>query len=429
MKQISFIDEATIKVRGGRGGDGRKAFHREKYVEHGGPSGGNGGDGGSIFFVADNNENTLLDFKGRPRYEGKEGIPGGKQNMTGARGKDVYIKVPVGTEILEDDNKVADLSFDGQIWLASKGGKGGRGNASFKSSKNTVPEMFELGEEPEWRELKLNLKVLADVGLLGFPNAGKSTLLSVVSNAKPKIANYEFTTLTPNLGVVKHNDSKFVMTDLPGLIEGASLNKGMGSQFLKHLSRTKVILHMIDVSSDNLTKRYDDLRFELKNYSDDLSNLTEIIAFTKSDLIDEEYKQWVREEFKDKEVFFISSTNKEGLSELLNKLTSTLNEIELEEERRVEELSKDDFVYIKHEDTKDEKEWEVSFDDGIWTVSGPYIEYWAKRIPLTNQENVYRIISKMRSKGIITELEKKGLKDNDVIVIKNSPFTYIWDSE
>ncbi len=420
MKKITFIDEARIKIKAGRGGDGGMFFHREKYVNEGGPSGGNGGDGGSIFFVADKNENTLLNFKGKTLYKAENGVNGFKQNMTGARGKDLLIKVPVGTEILIDGEPIFDLSFDGQMWLAAEGGKGGRGNASFKSSKNTAPTLFERGVDPDTIELILNLKVLADVGLLGYPNVGKSTFVSVISNSKPKIANYEFTTLTPNLGLVKHHDSKFVVTDLPGLIDGASQDKGMGIQFLKHLSRTKMILHFIDSSNLDWKERYQNLRKELEQYSKNLFELKEVIVLTKSDLIDLEIKKMISSEFKNKEIFFISSITKSGLEELLNKIVDMLEEIRKEQEKE-EKKSEDEYIRITLEEDNKE-EFNIKKEGNEWIIDGVYPRYWAKRIPLTSSENFYRLWNKLKSKKIIQELKNMGVKDGDVVIIPDTEF-------
>ncbi len=422
MKQITFIDQATIKVKAGRGGDGRSGFHKEKYVEHGGPSGGNGGNGGSIFLRATNNENTLLNYRGRSQYKGNNGVNGGLKNMTGATGEDIFLDVPVGTEVIEDGEKVADLSFDGQLWLASQGGMGGRGNKSFKSSKNTTPTLFELGEDPEWRQLTLNLKVLADVGLLGYPNAGKSTLVTAVTNARPKVANYEFTTLVPQLGVVDHHGKQFVITDLPGLIDGASEDKGMGIQFLKHLSRTRLIIHLIDCTNDDLTQRYNNLRHEIKEYSEYLDERPEIIVFSKSDLIDEEIKTWIVDEFKDKEVFFISSLTRDGLDEILTVVSDKLTDIKAKEEAEYEDLLANETEYEVITLQNEEDPLIIEEQDGVYTISNKYTKFWANRIPLTSSENNWRLISKFRSKGIIEKVKKAGMKDGDLLVVKNSPF-------
>ncbi len=429
MKQVTFIDQARIKIKAGRGGDGKMGFHKEKYVEHGGPSGGNGGNGGSIFLIATNNENTLLSYKGRSQYKGYNGENGGLKNMTGARGEDMYLQVPVGTEVLEDGIKVADLQYNGQIWLASQGGKGGRGNKSFKSSKNTTPTLFEYGEDPEWRELTLNLKVLADVGLLGYPNAGKSTLVSSITNAKPKIANYEFTTLVPQLGVVGSKDSGFVITDLPGLIDGASEDRGMGIRFLKHLSRTRIIVHLIDCTQDNLTERYGNLRKELEQYSEQLSTRPEIIVFSKADLIDEEIQGWIRDEFKDKEIYFISSLSREGLEDIIDLITEKLSVIKKEEQDAFEDLLENESDYEVFKLEEEEDPLLIDYQDGVWTIESRFTKFWANRIPLTSSENTWRLISKFKTKGIVEKLKASGLKDGDLIVVKGSPFAYEYEEE
>ncbi len=429
MKQVTFIDQARIKIKAGRGGDGKMGFHKEKYVEHGGPSGGNGGNGGSIFLIATTNENTLLNYKGRSQYKGHNGTNGGLKNMTGARGEDIYLQVPVGTEVLEDDVKVADLQYEGQVWLASQGGKGGRGNKSFKSSKNTTPTLFEYGEDPEWRELTLNLKVLADVGLLGYPNAGKSTLVSSITNARPKIANYEFTTLVPQLGVVGNKDSGFVITDLPGLIDGASEDRGMGIRFLKHLSRTRIILHLIDSTQDDLMGRYNNLRTELNQYSEQLATRPEIIVFSKADLIDEEIKGWIQDEFKGKEIYFISSLSREGLDSIIDLITEKLSVIKQQEQEAFEDLIANESEYEIFTLEEEEDPILIDYQDGVWTIDSKFTKFWANRIPLTSSENTWRLVSKFRTKGIMDKLKAAGLKDGELIVVKGSPFAYEFDED
>ncbi len=422
MKQITFIDQSLIKVKAGRGGDGKMGFHKEKYVEQGGPSGGNGGNGGSIFLIATNNENTLLSFKGKSIYKGKNGTNGGLKNMTGARGEDIYLQVPAGTEVLEDGKKIADLQYNGQMWLASQGGRGGRGNKSFKSSKNTTPTLYENGEDPDWRELTLNLKVLADVGILGYPNAGKSTLVSSITNAKPKIDNYEFTTLVPQLGVVENKSGSFVITDLPGLIDGASENKGMGVQFLKHLSRTRLIIHLIDSTQIDLKMKYSTLRKELKNYSEILNKNPEIIVFSKSDLIDDEIKGWIKDEFEKEDILFISSLAREGLQEMIDSISKKLKYIKEKEESEYKNLieNESDYELIKLEEEEDPLE--INIQDGVVTINNKFTKFWANRIPMTSSENTWRIAKKLKTKGIIKKCKDAGMKDGDLLVIKNSPF-------
>ncbi len=418
MSNLTFIDQAKIMIKPGNGGSGKIAFHREKHVSRGGPSGGNGGNGGNVFFIADENENTLLDFRSKKKHSAIDGSNGKEKNMTGASGKDLYIKVPLGTEIYVEGKKKFDLLFHKQLFLIGSGGKGGRGNASFKSSKNTVPTLFEAGVKTNWTEINLSLKLLADVGLLGYPNSGKSTFLSVVSNAKPKIADYAFTTLVPKLGVTKYKDNKFVITDLPGLIEGSHLNKGMGLQFLRHLSRTKLILHLIDASIENPINKYKNLRYELKQYSKKLNTLTELIVITKIDLISDEEIKKIKAIFKNKNVSFISSQTQRGVQELLMKISNSLIEIK---ESEKEQISSDDFVHIKYED-EIKRPTKIKRENDFWILSGDYVEYWANRVPLTSHENQLRILAKFKSKGIIKKLEKMGIKENDMIVVKDSLF-------
>lgn len=428
MKQKTFIDSARIKIKGGRGGDGSKAFHREKFVERGGPSGGTGGNGGSIFFIADLNINTLLDFKGHSLFRGDPGGNGANNNKSGFKGKDLYIKIPVGTEIFVNDKKTADLSFHHQLYLVATGGKGGRGNASFKSSKNTAPTMFEHGEEPEWLEINMELKVLADIGLLGYPNVGKSTLISVISNAKPKIADYEFTTLIPKLGTIKHNGTHFVITDLPGLIDGAAENKGMGHQFLKHLSRTKIIFHLLDGTKSTILQNYKNLRLELKKYSEELVKLPEIIVITKIDLLSSKEQEQIKEIFKNQKIFFISSIIKKGIKDLLDFTATEINILREKETNKILELEKEsDSVIIELPEENDPLK--INYQDGIWYLQNKYTKYWANRIPLSTSENMWRIVNKLKSKGYIKTLEKKGIKNGEQIVIVDSPFTLVYRND
>lgn len=424
MKQVTFVDHATIKLKSGNGGDGKMGFHKEKYIEQGGPSGGNGGNGGSIYLIASSEENTLLNYKGKSLFIGNDGENGGLKNMTGANGKDIYLKVPIGTEIVIDGKIITDLQFEGQIWLAAKGGKGGRGNKSFKSSKNTAPTLFENGEKTVEQTIDLNLKVLADVGLLGYPNSGKSTLVSKITNAHPKIADYKFTTLSPQLGVVENYGTSFIVADLPGLIDGASEDKGMGIQFLKHLSRTKIIIHLIDSTSlDNVKIRYKNIRRELRKSKLGLCQKSEVIVFSKSDLIDDEIKTWIKNEFKSKKTFFISSKTNDGLKELVDHLSIKIRNIRKKEEKFFENLlleNEDNYEIYKIDDNDDKLL--INFENGVWIISNKFTQFWGNRIPLTSNENTWRLISKLKSKGIIDELKSKGMKPGDLIMIKKTPF-------
>lgn len=320
---MKFVDEAVIQVKAGDGGNGCLSFRREKYVPRGGPDGGDGGDGGDIIIVADNNMGTLLDCQYQKHYRGGRGVHGKGKDQTGARGEDKIIPVPPGTVVvdIDQDEEIGELTENEERLIVAKGGRGGRGNARFATSTNRAPRKFELGRPGEERKIKLILKLIADVGLVGLPNAGKSTLISAVSAARPKIADYPFTTLVPNLGVVKASEYKsFVMADMPGLIEGAHLGKGLGDTFLKHIERTRVILHLIDISNPDPMADYKKIRNELTSYGMGIEKKPEIVVLTKSDLApDEEATKKLIAKFKRKKLktFAISAVARKGLEELL----------------------------------------------------------------------------------------------------------------
>ncbi len=297
MGSETFVDEATILVSSGAGGAGRVGYRREKFVPRGGPDGGDGGHGGSVVFVADRNENTLLSFRARREFRAKSGKPGGTQQSTGADGAAIEIRVPIGTMIFdadcEDEVLLADLAEDGERFIAARGGRGGRGNARFKTATRQTPDFAQDGLPGETKNLKLSLKLLADVGLVGFPNAGKSTLIRAVSAAKPRVASYPFTTLVPSLGVVEIDDRRFVVADIPGLIEGASDGAGLGDRFLRHVERTRVLVHVLDLGAmllegRNLLEDYDTLRKELGRYRPELLERREIVLLNKIDLVPED---------------------------------------------------------------------------------------------------------------------------------------------
>lgn len=326
-----FIDTAKIFIKSGKGGNGAVAFRREKFVPKGGPSGGNGGKGGDVIFIADRNLHTLLDFTYKKKYTADDGAPGGSALKDGKNGKDIIIKVPVGTIIkdFETDELIADLTEHEESVIIVKGGKGGKGNSNFATSTNQAPRKAEPGKPGEERFVKLELKLIADIGLVGFPNAGKSTLISAVSAARPKIADYPFTTLEPNLGIVKYKDfNTFVVADIPGIIEGAHEGKGLGHKFLKHIERTKILLILIDIASEDYLKEYKILLNELNEFSDILSDKQKIVAISKCDLLgDEEIKELSHLKFPgaDKKVFFISSVSRKGIPKLLDYLWQQIN--------------------------------------------------------------------------------------------------------
>ena len=325
-----FIDQAELEIKAGNGGDGAVTFRREKYVPKGGPSGGNGGKGGDVIIQAFSNLNTLLDFKYKRKYLAGDGAIGGSSLKDGKNGKDVLIKVPVGTIIKDfnDDKILADLDEEGKIIVIAKGGRGGKGNSNFATSTNQAPRYAENGKKGESKKIILELKLIADVGIIGFPNAGKSTLISVISSAKPKIADYPFTTLEPNLGIVYYKDYKsFTVADIPGIIEGAHEGKGLGLKFLRHIERTKILLFLIEVTSENIERDYKILLNELKQYSKKLAERKKIIALSKSDLLDKKSLEKMTKQklFRAKiPITSISSATNEGIQELLDKIWELL---------------------------------------------------------------------------------------------------------
>ena len=331
MTEGNFVDYVKINLASGKGGKGSTHLRREKFVAKGGPDGGDGGRGGHIILKGNSNYWTLYHLKFKRHFKAENGYDGGKSRLTGANGNDIYIQVPLGTVVKssEDEKTLFEITDDGEEKIVCQGGKGGRGNWHFKSSTNQTPRYAQPGLGNEEKQITLELKVLADVGLVGFPNAGKSTLLSVVTDAKPKIADYEFTTLKPNLGIVKYRDYKsFIMADIPGIIEGASEGKGLGHYFLRHIERNSTLLFLIPSDSDDIVKRYNILLGELKIYNPEMLDKSRLIAITKCDLLDEELMNEIEKDIKKSiniEFIFISSISNIGLSELKDKVWEMLN--------------------------------------------------------------------------------------------------------
>ena len=331
MTEGNFVDYVKINLASGKGGKGSTHLRREKFVAKGGPDGGDGGRGGHIILKGNSNYWTLYHLKFKRHFKAENGYDGGKSRLTGANGNDIYIQVPLGTVVKssEDEKTLFEITDDGEEKIVCQGGKGGRGNWHFKSSTNQTPRYAQPGLDNEEKQITLELKVLADVGLVGFPNAGKSTLLSVVTDAKPKIADYEFTTLKPNLGIVKYRDYKsFIMADIPGIIEGASEGKGLGHYFLRHIERNSTLLFLIPSDSDDIVKRYNILLGELKKYNPEMLDKSRLIAITKCDLLDEELMNEIEKDIKKSiniEFIFISSISNIGLSELKDKVWEMLN--------------------------------------------------------------------------------------------------------
>ena len=324
---MKFLDQAKIYIKAGNGGSGSASFRREKFVEYGGPDGGDGGDGGSIIIQSDRNLNTLIDFRYSQHFKAQHGKPGSKRNRTGANGEDLILKVPLGTQIYEEDNNtlIFDFTKNKEKYLVASGGKGGLGNLRFKSSTNRAPRKFTKGKLGEEFVIWLQLKTIADIGIIGLPNAGKSSLLAALTNASPKIANYKFTTINPNLGVASYDDKEITIADIPGLVEGAHEGIGLGIQFLKHIERCKSLLHLIDVTNLDLNKSYNQVKNELKSYSAKLLEKKELIVLNKVDLIDEETVNEVIDHFskgKNCEIMTMTTLEKESVSKIKAKLLS-----------------------------------------------------------------------------------------------------------
>lgn len=428
-----FVDTAKVLISAGKGGDGAVSFRHELYIPKGGPDGGDGGRGGDVIFVGDGGLNTLIDFRYKPELCGKPGGNGAKRDRHGAKGDSLYVKVPVGTIVKRDGRIIADIEYSGHEVTIAKGGDGGFGNAHFKSSVRQTPRMAEKGEPGESFEAELELKLLADVGLVGFPNAGKSTFLSVVSNARPEIADYPFTTLTPNLGVADIDDGSILIADIPGLIEGASEGKGLGDAFLKHIERTAVLLHLIDVYSDDVAAAYKTIRTELASYSASLADHPEVIALTKIDGLDEDIVQMqidsLRDLVGDVPIYTISSSAHKGLVELLRVLRKKVVEARQAAKSDIEEAD-EDIVTISLGKDQTDAAWFVekkeSSDGSLYyVVSGGKIEKFAIRTNFDNFEGVNRLRDIMKKLGITHELHRQGVKDSSVIKIGNHDFTFL----
>ena len=421
-----FTDYAKIIIKSGNGGDGAITFRREKYVAAGGPDGGDGGKGGDIYFRVDPNANTLIDFRYTKKFKAQNGENGSGGNKYGKSGEDLYIDVPIGTIIRDAETRkiVADLSKDGQVELVLKGGRGGKGNSHFATATRQVPRFAQAGEDGEEKEVILELKLLADVGLLGFPNVGKSTFLSVVTDAKPKIANYHFTTIEPNLGVVKtEKGDSFVIADIPGIIEGASEGIGLGIQFLRHVERTRLLLHVIDVSGvegRNPVQDFHTINEELKKYSEKLSQRKQIIVANKIDIMQDDtgYKELEKlAKEQNIEIFKISGAIGQGIKELLNRVSEVLKTLPKEE--IVDE--EDRVVYTLNDDSND---FTVRKEDGIFIIEGKAINRLMGRINIDDNESMYYFEKSLKQLGIEAELKKQGIKEGDTVKVLN--WTFEW---
>ncbi|WP_036463955.1 GTPase ObgE [Mycoplasmopsis sturni] len=417
-----FIDEITISVQAGKGGNGMVSFRREAHVDKGGPDGGDGGNGGNIYFVGDHGKNTLLSFYKNKHIVAEDGVKGGPKNLYGANGAHTYIKVPIGTLVYNGKKLVADIIEADKPYLIATGGKGGRGNTKFKTSKNTAPRISENGMPGEKYEAKIVLKILSDVGIIGKPSAGKSTLLGALSNAKPKIAEYEFTTLVPQLGMVEYKDYSFTIADLPGLIKGASLGKGLGIQFLKHIERCRVIAHVIDFGSPEKDPiaDFEIINEELKSYNYKLENKLQLVIANKSDLPDfHEHLSKFKKAYPDIQVVEISAILHENLTKVKQALWSLIEKANLapieQEEEEVKVITFEPDYVIK------------SPYKGYFEITGKKIEELYYKIPINTFDNLVRFNNILKKIGVWDDLIKRGINRGDTVSIYG--FQFEWEDE
>lgn len=419
-----FTDKARIFVKAGNGGSGSMSFHREKYVASGGPDGGDGGRGGDVILKVNTSLSTLLDFKYKKKFAAENGQDGLKKRCHGKNGASLYIGVPLGTVVKKDGRVIADLSKKDSEFIAAKGGSGGWGNCHFATPTRQAPKFAKVGLDGEEKELELELRLLADVGFIGFPNVGKSTLLSVISAAKPKIANYHFTTLIPNLGVVDAGEGvSFVAADIPGLIEGAAQGAGLGHEFLRHIQRTRLLIHVVDVSGTegrNPSEDFDIINKELKEYDSELSKKPQIVAANKTDIVTDEKAY---EEFKKKidglglPFFEISAATKSGVDALVKYTGGLLQTIPVPE-TVIEEVEVFEETF--------ENPFEVTLKDGVFEVTGPYVKKLINSINFDDYESLGYFQTMLRKSGIVKALEKKGVKEGDTVKMLDLEFEFMY---
>ena len=422
-----FADRANIIIRSGKGGDGHVSFRRELYVPNGGPDGGDGGRGASVIFEVDNDLRTLMDFKYQRKYVATPGGDGSKKRQAGKNGEDLVLKVPAGTIIRDEaTNKIiADLKAEGDRAVVARGGRGGKGNQHFANAVRQAPNFAKSGTDGEERWVILELKMIADVGLLGFPNVGKSTFLSVVTAAKPKIANYHFTTLTPNLGVVqtKFGDS-FVLADIPGLIEGAAEGVGLGHDFLRHVERTKVLIHIVDISGlegRNALEDFDNINDELKLYNEKLATRPQVVVANKIDILEDES---VFEEFKvtleerGYKVFKMSAATREGVDDVISYVSQILKDAE-----DIELVSEDE-LYVPELDSAEEEGLNVEIEDGVYVVTGKSLRRIMYSVNFEDMESIQFFQKTMESEGVFDKLRDMGIEDGDTVKIYDIEFEF-----
>ncbi|WP_025724557.1 GTPase ObgE [Acholeplasma granularum] len=415
-----FVDEVTVELKAGRGGNGKVAYRREAHVSMGGPSGGNGGLGGNIFFVGDSGKNTLIDLKYNRHIRAANGVHGGPKGMHGANGEDLFVRVPLGTIVYDEKNNlVGEVLENGQKLLVAAGGKGGRGNMAFASNRNKAPDFAEQGDFGQTYLARVELQVLADVGLLGYPSVGKSTLISAISNAKAKIADYPFTTLYPQLGMVRVDNDEFVMADLPGLIEFAHLGVGLGLQFLKHVERCRILLHIVSMESENPYDDYLKINKELVLYDESLENRTQIVVASKMDLDGSRQKlETFKKQLGDIKVIEISAVTHQGLETLKHEIIKTLKVIPKFEPKEITKVYTFDEVK--------ESDFIVKIgDDGIVDLSGEKLFVLFNRTDFNNDSAVKRFARQLRGLGVDEALKDAGVKNGDIVRIFSYEFEYL----
>ena len=420
-----YLDRVKIYIQAGAGGDGKTSFRREKFIANGGPDGGDGGNGGSIVFVADKSMDDLADFRYTKHFRAENGANGESYNKTGKSAPDLVIKVPRGTVIkdAETENIIADLFEVDERVVVLEGGLGGKGNARFKTSRRQAPAFSQTGQKTEEKTVLLELKTIADVGLVGFPNVGKSTLLSMLTNARPKIANYHFTTLAPNIGVCTANSERFVIADIPGLIEGASEGVGLGHYFLRHVERTRLLLHVIDVSGSEGRDPYNDYKIvnnELKKYGKKVANLPQIVVLNKIDMATEEqikaFKNHLSRLKNKPHVVAISAASNQNLDELLRVVTSVL--------KTLPPKQREEFVPFKYERPNANRFEIIKEDSQTYMVVGGFIDELSRGIVLNDPTSFAYFQKAIKDKGIIKELKKQGMKQGDTVIIGEIEFEY-----
>jgi GTP-binding protein len=420
-----FADTSHIEIRAGKGGNGRSSFRHEKYRENGGPDGGNGGRGGDVIVRVSHNVNTLAYYRTARLITADDGLVGGENEKQGKSGADMYVDVPLGTQLWDEETLVADLVDDGTEIVIARGGRGGFGNSHFQSSTRQAPKVAELGEPGVSMKLRMELKLVADVGLVGLPNAGKSTLLSVITNAKPEIADYPFTTLIPNLGVVDQDKYTFLVADIPGLIEGASEGKGLGDEFLRHVERTAVIFHLVDAGNEDPAGSYKTIQKELADYVIDLTDRPQIVVLTKTETIDEKTLENAMKKLKkvigDKELFTISAQAHRGLTELLRAAVVLVREA-----REQREIARSIAEVVVIDSSTMPELWRVVQDaDGVFRVEGERIEGFAMRTDFENEEGAERLRDIFRKQGIARELKKMGIAPGEQVRVGATEFTWL----